>query len=338
MDSLGADDMRLEWGTAAVPAVLALERRLAGAPGAAAGGAGDASVAPAGATAAASPEAPTPAAPERAGIRFEGVTFRYPGREADTLAGLDLHVPAGRSLAIVGANGAGKTTLVKLLCRLYEPQGGRILADGVDVREMDPAVWRRRVAVIFQDFVHYHLPARENVGFGSLGSLGRPGADERLEEAAARAGALDVIRGLPRGWDTVLSRRFTGGVDLSGGEWQRVALARALFAVHGGADVLILDEPSANLDVRAEAALYERFLDLTEGLTTVLISHRFSTVRRADRIVVLEDGRVLEQGPHEALLARGGRYAALFALQAARFTDEPPPSGPPALRTAGEAG
>ena len=245
----------------------------------------------------------------------------------------------------MGENGAGKTTLVKLLCRLYEPTAGRLTADGADLRGLDPAAWRRRVAVIFQDFVHYELPARDNVGFGSLGALAGPVAAARLEAAAQRAGALDLIRGLPRGWDTVLSRRFTGGADLSGGEWQRIALARALFAVAGGAGVLILDEPTANLDVRAEAALYERFLDLTRGLTTILISHRFATVRRADRICVLAGGGIVEDGTHAALLARGGRYAELFRLQAARFADGPPPRdggagapSPPAPGPAGEGG
>jgi ABC-type multidrug transport system fused ATPase/permease subunit len=314
----GLNDVRLAWGAAALPAVLDLERRLTPATGRAGRGPEErespegASGVPAGAG-------------RRTGIRFEGVTFRYPERRADALVRLDLDIPAGQSLAIVGENGAGKTTLVKLLCRLYEPEAGRITADGADLRGLDAAAWRRRVAVIFQDFVHYELPARDNVGFGSLGALSGPGAAERLEAAAQLAGALDLIRELPRGWETVLSRRFTGGADLSGGEWQRIALARALFAVAGGADVLILDEPTANLDVRAEAALYERFLDLTRGLTTILISHRFATVRRADRICVLAGGEIVEDGTHAALLARGGRYAALFRLQAARFADGPRP-------------
>jgi ABC-type multidrug transport system fused ATPase/permease subunit len=258
------------------------------------------------------------------------------------LDGLDLAIPAGRSLAIVGANGAGKTTLIKLLCGLYEPTAGRVTVDGVDLRALLPADWQRRVAAIFQDFVQYHLTARENV---VLGAPGHAEDLERLRAAAEKAGAAEVIEALPRGWDTVLSRRYEGGTDLSGGQWQRIALARALFAVEPasrshtplpgspagatrtpadpGARVLILDEPTAALDVRAEAALYERFLELTAGLTTIVISHRFSTVRRADRIVVLDGGRVAEDGTHESLVAAGGRYATMFALQAQRFVDGP---------------
>jgi ATP-binding cassette subfamily B protein len=178
--------------------------------------------------------------------------------------------------------------------------------------------WRRRLAVIFQDFVRYELPAADNVAFGGVSLLGD---QDRLEAAATRAGALDVVRRLPAGWDTPLNRQYTGGADLSGGEWQRVALARALFAVEAGAGILVLDEPTANLDVRAEASLFEDFLDLTRGLTTILISHRFSTVRHADRIVVLDGGRVVEDGSHDELLAAGGQYAGMFQLQAARFRD-----------------
>ena len=267
----------------------------------------------------AAPATVLPADSPRASIRFEGVGLRYPGQAADALSGLDLCIPAGQSLAIVGLNGAGKTSLVKLLCRLYEPTTGRITADGVDLRDVDARAWQRRVAAIFQDFAQYHLPARDNV---ALGRHELSGNLERLRAAARRAGALELIEGLPRGWDTVLSRQYTDGTDLSGGEWQRVALARALFAVEGGARMLILDEPTASLDVRAEAALYDRFLDITAGLTTILISHRFSTVRRADRICVLADGAVAEQGTHDELMTRGGRYAELFTLQATRFADE----------------
>ena len=251
----------------------------------------------------------------RRSLCFEGLTFAYPGGQA-IFAGLDLTVAAGSSLAIVGANGAGKTTLVKLLARLYEPDAGRITVDGVDLATLDPASWRARLAVIFQDFVHYELSAADNVGFGGHGLAGDRQA---LAAAARRAGALEVIERLPDGWATPLSRQYPGGADLSGGEWQRVALARALFAVEAGAGVLVLDEPTANLDVRAEAELFDHFLELTAGLTTILISHRFSTVRRADRICVLEEGRVVEDGNHDALMARGGRYAEMFRMQAARF-------------------
>jgi len=251
-------------------------------------------------------------------IRFDGVHFAYPGDGREVFAGLDLTISAGTSLAIVGGNGAGKTTLVKLLARLQEPQAGRILVDGVPVEELDPVSWRRRLAVIFQDFVRYELPASDNVGFGGIS---RRGDLEALDGAAARAGALGVVHRLPSGWATPLSRQFVGGADLSGGEWQRIALARALFAVEAGAGVLVLDEPTANLDVRAEAALFEDFLDLTRGLTTILISHRFSTVRHADRICVLDGGRVVEDGSHDDLVAAGGRYAEMFLLQAERFRD-----------------
>lgn len=251
-------------------------------------------------------------------VQFEGVRFAYPGTEREVFSGLDLTITAGTSLAIVGGNGAGKTTLIKLLARLHEPGAGTIRVDGTPLDEFDPASWRRRLAVIFQDFVRYELPAADNVGFGGVDLL----RDERaLERAATRAGALEIVQHLPAGWDTPLNRQYTGGTDLSGGEWQRVALARALFAVEAGAGILVLDEPTANLDVRAEAALFDDFLDLTRGLTTILISHRFSTVRHADRICVLEGGRVVEDGTHDELIAAGGRYAGMFELQAARFRD-----------------
>jgi ATP-binding cassette subfamily B protein len=253
----------------------------------------------------------------RESIRFEHVSFAYPGTERAVLDELDLEIPAGGSLAIVGLNGAGKTTLIKLLARLYEPTSGRITVDGIDVRELELAAWRSRIAAIFQDFVHYELPVADNIGFGSIANAGDEPA---IRRAARRAGALEVIEALPAGLATPLSARYTGGVDVSGGQWQRIALSRALFALEQGTSVLVLDEPTANLDVRAEAELFDRFIEITGGATTILISHRFSTVRRADRIVVLDGGAIVEQGSHDELVARGGRYAELFNLQAARFT------------------
>jgi ATP-binding cassette, subfamily B, bacterial len=249
-------------------------------------------------------------------IRFDRVRFRYPGSDRDVFDGLDLVIPAGRATALVGINGAGKTTLVKLLARLHDPTGGTIRVDGTDLARLRPAEWQRQVAVVFQDFAHYPLSARENVGLGAPGHLDDSAG---LTATARRAGALDAITSLPDGWDTVLSRSYPGGVDLSGGQWQRVALARALFAVHHGATVLVLDEPTAWLDARGEADFFDRFLEITAGTTTLIISHRFSTVRRADHICVLDQGRVLEQGDHDTLLAAGNRYAQLFRLQAARF-------------------
>ena len=257
----------------------------------------------------------------RHAIRFEAVSFRYPGREGDVFHDLDLEIEAGCSLAIVGENGVGKTTLVKLLARLYEPTGGRITVDGIDLRDLDPAAWQRHVAAIFQDFTRYHFSAYDNV---AVGALHRCGDRQAVEVAAARAGVTAIVERLPKGWDTPLSRQFTDGADLSGGEWQRLALARALFAVAGGAGVLVLDEPTAALDVRAEAEIYDRYLELTRGVTTLLISHRFSTVRRAARIVVLEGGHVVEDGSHDQLVRARGRYACMYELQARQFRDESP--------------
>ncbi|HEX6039175.1 ABC transporter ATP-binding protein, partial [Longimicrobium sp.] len=246
-----------------------------------------------------------------AAVRLDGVRFTYRGRERPTLDGVTLDVPPGQSLAIVGENGAGKSTLIKLLCGLYEPDGGRVTLDGAP-----PLRARGRVAAIFQDFVRYPLPLRENVGFGHLPSLGDGAA---LDRALRQAGGGRLPERLPRGWETVLSREFADGAELSGGQWQRVALARALAAVQGGAGLLVLDEPTASLDVRAEAELFERFLELTRGVTTVLVTHRLASVRHAERIVVVHGGRVVEDGSHGALMALGGRYAEMYALQAARF-------------------
>jgi ATP-binding cassette subfamily B protein len=251
-------------------------------------------------------------------IRFEGVAFRYPGGDRDVLSGLDLSIPAGRSLAIVGPNGAGKTTLVKLLARLYDASEGRVSVDGMDIGDLDPYAWQRQISVIFQDFVRYPLPARENVGFGAPSRLDDQPA---LERAAAMYGTDADIEALPYGWDTVLSRHYTRGADISDGQWQRIALARCHLAIETGAKVLVLDEPTASLDVRAEAEFFGRFVELTEGLTTILISHRFSTVRAASRVVVLDEGRIREDGTHEELLALDGIYAGMFRMQAGRFTE-----------------
>jgi len=242
-------------------------------------------------------------------IRFRDVTFAYPGG-APVLDHFDLTIPAGSSLAIVGRNGAGKTTLAKLLCRLYDPQSGAIEVDGVDLREIALADWRRRLAAVFQDFIKFELPLRDNVAPG-----GAPDAVVRAALEAAGAANLATL-------DTILARGYEGGTDLSGGQWQRVALARALCAVQLGAGVVLLDEPTAQLDVRGEAEIFDRILSATRQSTTILISHRFSTVRHADRICVLEQGRVVELGSHDELMAHDGRYRTMFDLQAQRFTEE----------------
>jgi len=241
-------------------------------------------------------------------IRLHNVTFAYPTAGATpVLEHFDLTIPAGSSIAIVGQNGAGKTTIAKLLCRLYDPQSGRIEIDGVDLREFDPASWRASIAAVFQDFIRLELPLRDNVA-----PRGAP--DEVVRAALESAGAANLAP-----LDTVLARGYAGGTDLSGGQWQRVALARALSAVRLGATVVLLDEPTAQLDVRGEAEIFDRLLAATRHSTTILISHRFSTVRHADRICVLEHGRVIELGAHDELMALGGRYRTMFDLQAERF-------------------
>lgn len=250
------------------------------------------------------------------GIRFADVTFAYPGASRPVLDRLDLELRAGECTAVVGVNGAGKTTLVKLLARLYDPTSGAVLVDGTDLRDLPVDAWRRQVGVIFQDFNRYQLSAYDNIAFGAVEHRD----DARAVRAAARdAGVLPVLDALAAGTGTTLDRGQAGGAALSGGQWQRVALARALFAVSQGARVLVLDEPTAALDVRAEAAFFDEFSRLTRGVTTLLISHRFSSVRHADRIVVVADGRVLEDGTHEGLLEADGTYARLFHLQARRF-------------------
>jgi ATP-binding cassette subfamily B protein len=242
-------------------------------------------------------------------VRLEGVSFSYPSRATRALSNLSLQIPAGQSIAIVGVNGAGKSTLIKLLCGLYEPDQGTVRVDGADPAVDEDA--RRRVAVIFQDFVRYHLPLRDNVVLGAA-------TDDVRQQSLTDAGGLALLE---HGWDTVLSAEYDGGTDLSGGQWQRVALARALAAVCGGAGLLVLDEPTAALDVRAEAALFERFLEVTRGVTTILVSHRLSSVRHADRIVVLASPGegIVEDGSHDELMRLGGRYAEMFSLQARRF-------------------
>jgi ATP-binding cassette subfamily B protein len=253
---------------------------------------------------------PSSAAMPAREIRFRQVTFGYPGSGEPVLAGFDLAIPAGSSLAIVGQNGAGKTTLAKLLCRLYDPQDGAIEVDGVDLRDLDLDAWRSRVAAVFQDFIRFELPLRDNVSPLAAGH----DVDAAIQEALAEAGAAGLA-----GLDTVLARGYPGGTELSGGQWQRVALARALCAVRLGAGLVLLDEPTAQLDVRGEAEIFDRILAATRHATTILISHRFSTVRHADRICVLEHGRVVELGTHAELMAAGGRYRTMFELQASRF-------------------
>ena len=288
MIAFGGLNWALDSASAPVSAVLRLEPAMA----------------PAGALRAG--HRPSAGLPARA-IRFRDLTFAYPGG-APVLDHFDLTIPAGSSLAIVGQNGAGKTTIAKLLCRLYDPQSGAIEVDGVDLRDLSLTSWRERITAVFQDFVRFELTLRDNVA-----PAGAP--DDVVRGALESAGAAQLAD-----LDTVLARGYEGGTDLSGGQWQRVALARALCAVRLGAGVVLLDEPTAQLDVRGEAEIFDRILTATDRCTTILISHRFSTVRHADRICVLEQGRVIELGTHEELIAKGGRYRTMFDLQAQRFT------------------
>jgi len=260
------------------------------------------------------PENPRPfPVPIKLGFVFENVGFRYPGAERWAVRGLNFELHAGETLALVGENGAGKTTLVKLLARLYDPDEGRILLDGHDLREYDLFALRANIGVIFQDFVRYHFTAADNI---AVGRIEERNDRARIVEAARRSLADEVIRRLPKGYDQVLGKRFKAGIDLSGGEWQKVAIARAYMR---DAQLLILDEPTAALDARSEFEVFKRFKELSKGRTAVLISHRFSSVRMADRIVVLLDGAVEAIGTHTELLGQGGRYAELFELQAAGY-------------------
>src|ERR1039457_3224745 len=251
--------------------------------------------------------------PIRSGFEFKNVAFAYPGSDRMVVENISFHLETQEKIALIGENGAGKTTLVKLLARLYDPTAGQILLDGVDLREYDVEDLRKEIGVIFQDYMRYELLVKENIGFGKIEDL----ADRsRIEMAAQKSMAFQVIGKLPNGYDQMIGRRFDGGVDLSGGEWQKFALARAYMR---DAQLLIFDEPTATLDARAEYEVFRRFAELTKGRMAVLISHRFSTVRMADRILVLQNGRIFEQGTRAHLVALGGQYAELFELQAAGY-------------------
>jgi ATP-binding cassette, subfamily B, bacterial len=294
--SVTYDDITLAWTLAGLPDADQLERDLV--PGPELAGAKD------------------PEGKPAKQVRFERVRFRYPTGSRDVLTGVDLELRAGTSTALVGVNGAGKSTLVSLLARFRDPAQGRITVDGTDIRELDAARWQRAIALMPQDPVRYPVSAYDNVAFGALEHR-----DDKngVRQAARRAGFDAVVKDLPDGWDTVLARELPGGAELSGGQWQRLALARALFATAHGARVLVLDEPTAALDVRSEARFYERFHEITAGLTTLVISHRFGTVRRAACICVLDGGLITERGTHDELVAAGGTYATMYALQAAKF-------------------
>ena len=265
---------------------------------------------------------PRPTPPLRRGIELRGVWFRYSESHPWALRGVDLTIPAGSSVALIGRNGAGKSTLVKLLCRLYDPQRGAVLWDGVDLRELDPAELRGRIGAVFQDFMCYDLTALDNI---ALGDLGRAAQRDRVHAAARRAALHDALAALPRGYDTPLSRLFPAedgepggsGVPLSGGQWQRLALARAY--LRGERDVLILDEPSSGLDAEAEHEIHVRLREFRAGRTSVLVSHRLGAVRDADLLVVLDAGRIVERDTHAGLLDAGGRYARMFATQARAY-------------------
>ena len=269
------------------------------------------------------PSMPVPAKPAevpqplRGEIRFDNVSFAYPGADKNAVTDLSFTVKAGETLAVVGRNGAGKTTLFKLICRLYDPSGGRILIDGIDLRDFEPNQLRRQIGAMFQDYVDYQATAAENIGLGNVPEI----ADrDAVVSASKQAGSDELIANLPEGYDTALGKWFDAGVNLSGGEWQKVALARAF--MREDARILLLDEPTSALDAQAEYDLFERLHSLTHGRTAVYISHRFSTVRRADRIIFLEHGRLVEEGTHQELIRLDGRYARLFRMQAAAYTGE----------------
>jgi ATP-binding cassette subfamily B protein len=285
-------------------------------------------------------EPPRPLSTLREGIEVRDVWFRYDDEHPWVLRGLSLFIPCGEPVAVVGLNGAGKSTLVKLLCRFYDPVRGSIRWDGTDIRDVAPAELRQRMGTVFQDYMCYDLTAAENIGLGDLALLGEDG---RIREAAELAGADAVVSRLPQGYDTLLSRMFFGvadredpetGVILSGGQWQRLALARAL--MRADRDLLILDEPSSGLDAEAEHAIQQRLRGLGRGRTSLLISHRLSTVRDASVIYVLSGGRVSEQGTHDKLLAAGGEYHRLFMLQANGYAQTLPGAGPTVSRSPGD--
>ncbi|GAA3436260.1 ABC transporter ATP-binding protein [Kutzneria kofuensis] len=285
-------DELMQAGRDASAAVVALERRIGEFPARAA----------------------APVVPATGGdLVFDNVRFAYRAGSRAVLKGVDLVIPEGRATAIVGRNGCGKSTLLKLLLRFYEPDSGRVCRGPVALSALDPVAWRTRCAVVFQDYLRMAVSLRDAVEFGAWD---RRGGQQALDLAAERAGLSQVLAELPDGWDTVLSPRFAGGVDLSGGQWQKVAIARALYALDRGAEILIMDEPTASLDAEAEQAVYESIIEAAAGRTSILVSHRFSSVRKADHIHVLDDGVIAEHGSHPELMARGGSYARMFDKQA----------------------
>ena len=251
--------------------------------------------------------------PIRTGFEFKNVSFAYQGSDRNVLDGVSFRFETGERIALVGENGAGKTTLVKLLARLYDPTAGRILLDGVDLRDYSVEDLRHEIGVIFQDYMRFDMLASENIGFGRMEQLQNK---DRIAHSAEKSLAAGVVKDLPKGYEQMLGRRFDEGVDLSTGQWQKFALGRAYMR---DAQILVLDEPTASLDARAEFEVYQRFAELTAGKMAILISHRFSTVRMADRIFVLEGGRIAEEGSHRQLVAQGGKYAELFEMQAAGY-------------------